>query len=341
MTIRDGRPDDLALLVEIERAAGQMFLLLDADLFADHDPGSVEKLTPYVDAGRAFASVDAEDKPVGYLLLDAVDGAAHIEQVSIHPDYARKGLGRALIEHAALWASAHDLHSLTLTTYVHVPWNGPYYERLGFRYLRADEETPGLRAIREHERALGLEVWPRASMRRHLASNARERSTDRYTIRWHHGPRSELRSLFELADDSHERIDGYIDLGRVLVAIEDQREIAGHLQLVPDQQPDVVEIKSLAVQPSCQGRGIGRRLVAHALAVCRAKQTRLVIVATAMADIDNIRFYQRCGFRAAAILRDAFTPETGYPSATAVGGIRLGDGIRFELVLDERAEAPK
>jgi hypothetical protein len=40
-----------------------------------------------------------------------------------------------------------------LTIYVDVPWNGPYYERLGFRYLAANEETPGLRAVRERERS--------------------------------------------------------------------------------------------------------------------------------------------------------------------------------------------
>jgi GNAT superfamily N-acetyltransferase len=168
VTIRPASSDDLPLLVEIERAAGQTFLQLDMDLFSDHDPGTVEELAPYADGGRAFVSVDADDTPVGYLLLDLVDGAAHIEQVSVHPDHARKRLGRALIEHAASWASARDLHFLTLTTYVHVPWNGPYYERLGFRYLTAGEETPGLRAIRDRERALGLEVWPRTSMRRTL-----------------------------------------------------------------------------------------------------------------------------------------------------------------------------
>ena len=169
MTIRPASSDDLALLVEIERAAGQTFLQLDMDLFADHDPGSVEELVPYADGGRAFVSVDGHDRPVGYLIVDLVDGAAHIEQVSVHPDHARQGIGRSLIAHAASWASARDLHSLTLTTYVDVPWNGPYYERLGFRYLTTDEETPGLRAIREHERALGLEVSARVSMRRSLA----------------------------------------------------------------------------------------------------------------------------------------------------------------------------
>ena len=87
----------------------------------------------------------------------------------MHPDHARQGIGRALIERAAFWARAHDLPALTLPTFVEVPWNGPYDVRLGFRYLTPDEETPGLRAIRQHERDAGLYAWPRACMSRSLA----------------------------------------------------------------------------------------------------------------------------------------------------------------------------
>ena len=49
-----------------------------------------------------------------------------------------------------------------------VPWNGPYYERHGFRYLAEKEETPGLKEIRAAEIARGLDQWPRACMRREL-----------------------------------------------------------------------------------------------------------------------------------------------------------------------------
>jgi GNAT superfamily N-acetyltransferase len=162
--IRAARLEDLAEMVEIERAAGESFRSLGMDLVADDDPGSVEELAPYAQSGRAFVAVDADNRPVGYLLLDLVDGAAHIEQVSVHPDHARRGTGRALIGRAVLWAQDHGVLTLTLTTFVDVPWNGPYYERLGFRYLGTDEETPGLRAIRDDERARGLDAWPRASM---------------------------------------------------------------------------------------------------------------------------------------------------------------------------------
>jgi hypothetical protein len=55
---------------------------------------------------------------------------------------------------------------VTLTTFTEVPFNGPLYQRCGFRVLDGDEETPGLRAIRAHEASVGLDKWPRCCMRR-------------------------------------------------------------------------------------------------------------------------------------------------------------------------------
>jgi len=170
VVLRAAQADDLAALVGIELAAGAAFRDLGMDAVADDDPGSVEDLAPYAEDGRVLVAADAGDRPIGYLLLDLVDGAAHIEQVSVHPAHARQGIGRALIEQAQWWARSHGLDALTLTAYREVPWNGPYYERLGFVYLTADEETPGLRAIREHERKRGLDKWPRGCMRLPLQS---------------------------------------------------------------------------------------------------------------------------------------------------------------------------
>jgi N-acetylglutamate synthase-like GNAT family acetyltransferase len=92
----------------------------------------------------------------------------HIEQLSVHRDCARRGVGRSLLEHAAGRASAAGLPALTLTTFSEVPWNAPYYERCGFRQLTGSELTPGLREIRRREAAHGLDGWPRVWMRRDL-----------------------------------------------------------------------------------------------------------------------------------------------------------------------------
>jgi hypothetical protein len=52
-----------------------------------------------------------------------------------------------------------------------------------------------------------------------------------------------------------------------------------------------------------------------------------MVVGTAAADIGNLRFYQRTGFRLLAIDRDAFTAATGYPDAIVIDGIPLLDRV--------------
>ncbi|QIS24198.1 GNAT family N-acetyltransferase [Nocardia terpenica] len=135
---------------------------------AEDEPPSIEHLRAFAHDGRAWVIADETDIPIAYLILDVVDGNAHIEQVSVHPDHAGRRLGRDLIEYAAEWAVARGIPALTLTTFTEVPWNGPYYERLGFHRLPVAQETPGLRAARAAEAAHGLDAWPRACMRREL-----------------------------------------------------------------------------------------------------------------------------------------------------------------------------
>lgn len=165
--IREAREADLLRLQEIERAAGRVFADIGMQAIADDEPLPLEMLRGYQQDGRAWVYVDGE-VPAAYLIADVVDGNAHVEQVSVDPAYARRGIGRALLEHAAEWARGRGAVALTLTTFTEVEWNGPYYERCGFRVLADDELTPGLIAIRQAEAAHGLDRWPRACMRREL-----------------------------------------------------------------------------------------------------------------------------------------------------------------------------
>jgi GNAT superfamily N-acetyltransferase len=135
---------------------------------AEDEPAEVAALAVYQKDGRAWVVADEGDHPVAYLLLTVLDGGAHVEQVSVHPDHARRGLGKSLLDTAADWARQKDLAALTLTTFADVPWNAPYYQRLGFRVLADDQLTPGLRHARQEETARGLDRWPRVAMRRQL-----------------------------------------------------------------------------------------------------------------------------------------------------------------------------
>ncbi len=131
---------------------------------AADEPLSIEVLAGYCEAHRLWVTVDDQDQPEGYLIADVVDGYAHIEQVSVHPQSGGRGLGAALIDHVKTWARDEGLAAFTLTTFRDVPWNAPYYARLGFKTMEADKLGPGLAAIRKNEQAHGLDRWPRVCM---------------------------------------------------------------------------------------------------------------------------------------------------------------------------------
>jgi GNAT superfamily N-acetyltransferase len=167
--IRPARSDDGTVLQEIERLAGERFRSVGLDRVADNDPPSIEVLGEYAMAGRGWVAVDSSDLPVGYVVVDVVDGAAHIEQISVRPDHQGIGVGRALIDRVCQWATETRRRSLTLTTFVDVPWNGPLYAHLGFTVMPETEIGPGLRAIREGEAAHGLDPVRRVCMRLDLS----------------------------------------------------------------------------------------------------------------------------------------------------------------------------
>ena len=154
----------------------------------------------------------------------------------------------------------------------------------------------------------------------------------------HSGPRAELRRLFELAEDSAQELDAYIDAGRVLVALAGD-EIVGHLQLTDTGDPSEAEIKNTAVDPAHQRRGIGRALMQAAIELAREEGRASLLVATAAAGVGNLRFYQRLGFRIRSVDRDAFTPATGYEAGLLIDGIELRDRVWLDRSADDQPGA--
>jgi GNAT superfamily N-acetyltransferase len=168
--IRAARADELERLRGIEVAAGEIFRSCGMDAIADDEPLTVTELALFQARGGALVFADASDVPVAYLLIGHLDGNAHVEQLSVHPSHARRGLGSELLDGAEKWAQAEGLTWLTLTTFRDVPWNAPYYRRLGFEELDPETMDPGLRGIVECEALVGLDRWPRIAMRRRVRS---------------------------------------------------------------------------------------------------------------------------------------------------------------------------
>ena len=163
-TIRLAREGDIDALPGIERAANRLFAAWgwDEDLLAGATPP--EALHMALAAGRLWVAADADDRPVGFAVASIVDGRAHLDEIDVHPDHGRRGLGRALVEQVCAWAAAGGLPAVTLTTERDIPWNAPFYRRLGFEVLPPSAWTPGLRAIVAHETLAGLDPAGRVVM---------------------------------------------------------------------------------------------------------------------------------------------------------------------------------
>jgi ribosomal protein S18 acetylase RimI-like enzyme len=122
----------------------------------------------------------------------------------------------------------------------------------------------------------------------------------------------------------------------VLVAVAEGR-VVGHVQLTESTDDSISEIKNMAVDAAYRHRNIGTALIDAAVAHTRTQGSSRLAVATASADVGNLRFYQRAGFRVRSVERDAFSVATGYAEAAMIDGVPLQDRIWLDLDLDGKA----
>jgi len=165
-SIRLATAADLGGLPAIERAAAAMFRstahpqMADADLACEH-----LRATDVV-----WVAVDQQQRAAGFAIVRRAATTAHLQEIDVHPEHARQGLGARLIAAIARWAEARGARALMLSTCDDVPWNGPYYARLGFRVLAAAELTPELLLARQIEAAAQLPMEHRICMQLTLGS---------------------------------------------------------------------------------------------------------------------------------------------------------------------------
>lgn len=140
-------------LVLFEEALGD----LTGDVLASPAPTGAERARE-----PGFVLV-AGDPPRGFVHVLDLEGHAHLEQVSVLAAAGRRGLGTALVRAAVAEAASRGYAGVTLCTYADLPWNGPFYARLGFTEV---EPTGPLVAVRERERQLGLDRHGRRTVMR-------------------------------------------------------------------------------------------------------------------------------------------------------------------------------
>ena len=182
-TITQACPEDLPLLPAIELAA--------ARLLAGHAPESVLAETT---ADAVFTAAHARghvwvaranDRPVGFAHLEVLEPTiAHLAELDVHPEHARRGLGTTLVMAVCAWAKLVGYRAVTLTTFRDVSFNMPFYARLGFEVIPREELSPALQVVVADETRRGLDPARRVAMRRAFGAHtpskaaARQRGPD-------------------------------------------------------------------------------------------------------------------------------------------------------------------
>jgi GNAT superfamily N-acetyltransferase len=154
--IRPGRPADAAHLPAIERAAGALFRTLpDLAWIADDDVLDEATHAAAIAAGESWVAT-LQDRLVGFVVTEHGFDRLHVREIAVHPDAQAQGLGRRLMHTVIDHARSEHLAAVTLTTFRTVPWNAPFYARLGFEILEGDALSPDLAALLRAEAAHGL-----------------------------------------------------------------------------------------------------------------------------------------------------------------------------------------
>ncbi|MFB4316171.1 GNAT family N-acetyltransferase [Actinomadura sp. 21ATH] len=156
---RTARPVDLPLLAAIEESADGMFGPLGIAF-----PAGPTVIETMIEKGGGDILV-AGDPPLGFAAVQELDGAVHLEQIAVHADRVRQGIGALLLREVLERARRAGAPGVSLLTFQDVPWNAPWYAKHGFEVLPAERWGPGLRGHWDDEVAAGLhELGPRVVM---------------------------------------------------------------------------------------------------------------------------------------------------------------------------------
>lgn len=169
VTFRLAAPHDANAIRTIEFEAGQRFTSVGMTGIADAPPMELELVNRKIDARQIVVAVGADESCVGFVMFEPQPTRFYVQELDVLSSHAGQRIGAALIEQVAQLARVQQITQLILSTFREVPWNAPYYRRLGFHDIQEADLDTALIARRDAHIARGLDESKRVFMRRDLA----------------------------------------------------------------------------------------------------------------------------------------------------------------------------
>lgn len=131
--------------------------------------------------------------------------------------------------------------------------------------------------------------------------------------------------LLLTADPSERLVKEYLKTGICYIA-EEKNQWIGVYVLLPIKE-ESIELINLAVVEIYQGKGLGKKLVMHAVKEAKKLGYKVIEVGTGNSSIGQLALYQKCGFRINRIDKDFFL--INYEEEIYENGIQCVDMIRL------------
>ncbi|NEZ68181.1 GNAT family N-acetyltransferase [Leptolyngbyaceae cyanobacterium CCMR0082] len=174
--IRPAQPSDVEHLPAIERAAAQRYVPYLRPLGLT--PGTLDDIVSVDFLNQALhqrhlwvaATAIPQTSLVGFVVVDRLPTGYFVVELDVLPDYSRQGIGTALMKQVVEATRQQGFTTVTLTTFRHIPWTIPFYQRLGFEIVVPEDYTPDIRAIVNHEDHHGFSRQVRVVMQCQIPS---------------------------------------------------------------------------------------------------------------------------------------------------------------------------
>jgi len=162
--IRPALRPELPVIRDIEREAAQRFLGSPEAWIAGDPPAPEWLLEARLEEGGLWVACLDGERPVAALRFRPLGDSLYIEQLDVLPAFSGLRLGAALLDWAGDLARRAGFVALDLSTFRDIPWNAPWYGRIGFEVI--DVLPPELETLRSEHLARGLDESRRVFMRR-------------------------------------------------------------------------------------------------------------------------------------------------------------------------------
>lgn len=116
---------------------------------------------------RLDVARDDTGHAIGFTLVSIAPSGLYLDQVSVHPDHGKKGIGTLLMNNLTSKARKLGQPQIILSTFRDVPWNAPFYARLGYRIIRKQDYQPFMIEIETAQRPF-MDVSKRVFMRKRV-----------------------------------------------------------------------------------------------------------------------------------------------------------------------------